>query len=202
MLPRRPSQAPAPGHRCVLRPRAAQRRRAFATIALGVLALAGTGCHRRVVQAAPPVTNMPAPNPPARAARDISPPDIPLEFPNEFSTVASLFPPLPQPTPVRSRPAVTEAPAPEPAPPQISPRLSPQDQAEAERRTNEDIGATEQNLQATYGKQLNSVQHDLIEKIYGFLAQAREAVRAGDWVRARNLAQKARVLSVELANSL
>ncbi len=71
----------------------------------------------------------------------------------------------------------------------------------AERRTYEDINAAERNLQLAYGKQLNTAQHDLVEKIRGFLGQAREAIRAGDWVRARTLAQKAQVLSVELANS-
>jgi len=72
----------------------------------------------------------------------------------------------------------------------------------AERRTNEDINAAERNLQLAYGKQLNTGQHDLVEKIRGFLGQARESIRAGDWVRARTLAQKAQVLSVELVHSL
>jgi len=40
-----------------------------------------------------------------------------------------------------------------------------------------------------------------VEKIRGFLGQAREAMRDGDWLRARNLAHKAEVLSAELANS-
>ena len=57
-------------------------------------------------------------------------------------------------------------------------------------------------MQATYGKQLNAVQNDLLEKVRGFLGQAREAARAGDWQRALNLAEKAQVLSVELVNSL
>ena len=32
-------------------------------------------------------------------------------------------------------------------------------------------------------------------------AQARDAGKSGDWTRAQNLAQKARLLSIELANS-
>ncbi len=53
-----------------------------------------------------------------------------------------------------------------------------------------------------YGKTLSAAQSDLVEKIHAFLGQAREALRASDWVRARNLAQKAKVLSIELAGSL
>jgi hypothetical protein len=57
-------------------------------------------------------------------------------------------------------------------------------------------------LQAAAGKKLNAAQKDLVEKINGFLGQAREAIVAGDWVRAKNLAEKARVLSDELVKSL
>ena len=59
----------------------------------------------------------------------------------------------------------------------------------------------EENLQKAGGRQLNAAQKDLTEKISGFLAQAHEAILADDWVRAQTLAEKARVLSVELVNS-
>ncbi len=49
---------------------------------------------------------------------------------------------------------------------------------------------------------MNASQNDLVAKIAGFLAQAHEAIRTGDWVRAQNLAQKAQVLSDELVKSL
>jgi hypothetical protein len=84
----------------------------------------------------------------------------------------------------------------------MSPRLSPAEMAELERKTNAAISAAEKNMQTTFGKQLNATQNDLLEKIRGFLGQAREAARAGDWQRALNLAEKAQVLSVELVNSL
>jgi len=70
------------------------------------------------------------------------------------------------------------------------------------RRTQEEISAAEKNIAAAHGKILTPAQQDLLEKIRGFLAQAREAMQAGEWVRAQNLAQKARVLSVELASLL
>jgi len=84
----------------------------------------------------------------------------------------------------------------------MSVQLSPAELATYQRSTNEDISTAEKNLQQAYGRDLNASQHDLVEKIRTFLGQAREGIRESDWVRARNLAQKARVLSVDLVNSL
>ena len=159
-------------------------------IALALLlaaTLAVSGCKKRTVHAATPA-------PPAEPAPTPEPkPETP---PAPSLSPAPISPPA-KPAPAKPRPDPAK-----PAPPQISPGLSPQEQAAAERATNEDINVAERNLQAVYGKQLNAAQHDLVEKIRGFLGQAREAMRASDWVRARNLAQKARVLSTELLNSL
>jgi len=161
------------------------------TMALGV-----SGCKKRTAHAAPPAV---APAPPAQPVPTPSmPPESKPEAPPETPPVPAPAPPSVKPAPAKPRPPDP----PKPAPPQISPRLSPQEQAAAERHTNEDINVAERNLQVAYGKQLNASQHDLVEKIRGFLGQAREAMRAADWVRARNLAQKAQVLSVELVSSL
>ena len=158
--------------------------------------LGASGCKKRTVHAAPPV---PAPAPPAEPAPATPAPPEPKPEPQPEPAPAPppVVPPPAKPTPVKPRPD-----PPKPAPPQISPGLSPEEQAAAERRTGEDINVAERNLQAAYGKQLSAAQHDLVEKIRGFLGQAREAIRASDWVRARNLAQKARVLSAELIQSL
>jgi hypothetical protein len=40
-----------------------------------------------------------------------------------------------------------------------------------------------------------------VGKIRSFLSQSRDASKDGDWARAQNLAQKARLLSNELINS-
>lgn len=80
--------------------------------------------------------------------------------------------------------------------------MSPQEQAAAQKQTNESIDAAERNLRAALGRQRTPTQSDLVEKIHGFLGQAREAIRDGDWLRAKILAQKAQVLSAELVNSL
>lgn len=49
---------------------------------------------------------------------------------------------------------------------------------------------------------MSAAQRDLIEKIHSFVSQSRDAGKDGDWARAENLAQKARLLSAELINSL
>ena len=49
---------------------------------------------------------------------------------------------------------------------------------------------------------MNAAQQDLAGKIRSFTDQARDAGKGGDWTRAQNLAQKARLLSIELINSL
>lgn len=84
----------------------------------------------------------------------------------------------------------------------MSPSLTPAEEAAYRQKTNEALAAAEKNLQTVRGKRLNAAQHDLVEKVRGFLAQAREAMATGDWVRAQNLAQKAQVLSQELVSTI
>jgi hypothetical protein len=115
---------------------------------------------------------------------------------------------VPRPKPVKpSKPATepaveTPVEAAHPPAPQISPQLTPEDQATYQRKMNEDIGVAERNLQQAAGKTHSAAQDDLREKIRRFIEQSREAGKAGDLVRAQTLAQKARLLSVELVESL
>ena len=178
-------------------------------MAILICVAAGTvvGCKRNVVRAAPtPVSPVLAPEPE---------PQPPLDLEAPLTTNAILFPlemippPPPDiiaiaPQPVRPRPsAPVEPPKPkEPEPPLISPQLSAGQLAVAQRRTGDDIRGAERNLQLANGKSLNAAQQDLAEKVRGFLAQAQEAIRAADWIRAANLAQKAQILSSELLKSL
>jgi len=80
--------------------------------------------------------------------------------------------------------------------------MSPAEEAEQKSQTQKSIAEAEANLRRTAGKQLNDTQRDMVEKIQNFLAQAREASEVPDWNRARILAEKARLLSTELVNSL
>ena len=85
--------------------------------------------------------------------------------------------------------------------PQFVPDLSPQESASSQQQTEENLNATERSLAAVAGKSLNGAQTDLLSKVRSFLTDAREAARAGDWARARDLSGKARVLSDQLAGS-
>jgi len=187
--------------------RRSNRRVALAVVLLGV-ALFASGCKKRTVQAAPPVVvAQPAPAQPQPEAKQpevksepapTTPAPTPIAPASKPTSPRVTTPVKPAPTP----PLETAPATPKVAPPQISPRLSPAEVAEYQKKTEEAIAAAERNLQRSYGRQLNAAQTDLAEKIRGFLAQAHEASRAADWIRARNLAEKAQVLSVELVNSL
>jgi outer membrane biosynthesis protein TonB len=164
------------------------------------------GCaSKHIVRAAPPSVSTPPPD-------ETSPMPSP-EAPPPVSTTEEPAPEVPSPAPPPSpgkrpaaprRPAQTETadPAPaKPAAPQISPQLSARELDATKKNTTANIMTAEQNLQLANGKQLSAAQNDLTEKIKGFLSQAHEAIKADDWVRAQNLAEKARVISAELVKS-
>jgi hypothetical protein len=164
------------------------------------------GCRRNIVRAAPPsVATPPSTEPFPQPTVVDQQPAVASAEPPDVTSPAQPVPavgeqPRPRP-PVEAEAAAPKA-EPEPEPIQIAPQLSAKDQAAAVRTTTDDIRIAERNLQLAYGRQMNASQNDLVGKIAGFLAQAHEAIRAGDWVRAQNLAQKAQVLSVELVKSL
>lgn len=83
----------------------------------------------------------------------------------------------------------------------LAPQLSAQETLDAQRETNQDVSVAEKNLSSARGRSLNPVQSDIASKVRGFIADAKDAARAGDWDRARSLAKKAQVLSQELVDS-
>ena len=171
------------------------------------VALAVSGCaSKHIVSAAPPSVS----SPPPEASEPMPVPETPppaktaAEPPPAEPSPAPPLVPAKRVAPPRPRPSQTdtgEAAAPKPAPPQISPQLSARDLAATKTNTTSNITTAEKNLQLAGGRQLNAAQKDLADKISGFLGQAHEAIMADDWVRAQNLAEKARVLSVELVKS-
>jgi len=86
--------------------------------------------------------------------------------------------------------------------PLIVPQISAQESATAQQEFGASLAAAEGNLGSVRGKKLSAAQTDMANKTKGFIEDAREAARAGDWARARALAKKAQVLSEELARSL
>lgn len=180
------------------------------------VSLGAAGCARNHVQATVPVQT--APTPPQGSVRpmttapdtDATPPPDPETAPPAIPTASAppepmVIAPSKPPAPHQKREArpaqVDQQPTEHPAP-QISPQISPTDQSLYARKTSEDIAAAERNLQQTTGKNLSPAQQDMADKIRSFVAQSRHASKSGDWDRAQNLAQKARVLSNELLNSL
>ncbi len=167
-------------------------------VALLCLAAMGiSGCRRNIVRAAPPSVASPPDTEPFPQPTAVN--QQPASAPAEPPEVAQPAGPVPtvggqaRPRPPAEAEAAKPKTEPEPQPPQIAPQLSANAQAAAVRTTTDDIRIAERNLQTAYGRQLNASQNDLVDKIAGFLAQAHEAIRAGDWVRAQNLAQKAQV---------
>jgi hypothetical protein len=177
-------------------------------ILLCAAALGTAGCgSKHIVRAAPPSVSTPPPDiaePMPVPAATAPPAEAPAEPPPAAAAPAPPLVPAKRPAPPRPRPAQTdtaEAPLPKPAPPQISPQLSPRDLAVTKANTTKSLKAAEENLQLASGRQLNPAQKDLADKIAGFDSEAHAAIMADDWVRAQNLAEKARVLSVELVKT-
>jgi hypothetical protein len=162
------------------------------------------GCFTRRPAAKPIAYYVPVEHPKVRVATAVeleAPPDIPSEVPEApAELVISRSAP--------ARPHVAPPPAPEPAPvekasePVIAPELTKQEVNAAMAETQRNLEQMEKNLTLAWGRKLNASQQDLISKVRGFAESAREAMRNGDWVRAKNLSKKAQVLSEELAASL
>lgn len=190
----------------------------WAALALACsLAFGAAGCTHEHVHAAVPVASAPIPPAPDADRPMTIAPDTDATPPLEAEAVPPKIPSAAQPpAPVvidpSSPPAPRRKPEEHPAPsgeqpaeqhaPQISPQISATDQSNYARKTADDLAAAERNLEQTNGKHLSAAQQDLADKIRSFVTQSRDASKGGDWDRAQNLAQKARLLSTELLNSL
>jgi outer membrane biosynthesis protein TonB len=173
---------------------------------LCAVSAAMAGCaSKHIVRAATPSISSPPPEETSPMPPPATPPPVNTTEEPAPEVPSPAPPPVPAkrpPAPRRPAPAETADPTPaKPAPPQISPQLSARDLEATKKNTTANITTAEQNLQLANGKQLSAAQKDLTEKIKGFLSQSHEAIMADDWVRAQNLAEKARVLSAELVKS-
>ena len=132
-----------------------------------------------------------------------------LDTPPEIATEGVAAPPelaIARSAPAKPRVAPTPAAEPGKAEKQPEPGIAPEFSAEeaqsAKAETQRNLDMMEKNLTLSSGKRLNASQEDLVSKVRGFAENAREAMKSGDWVRAKNLSKKAEVLSEELAASL
>jgi hypothetical protein len=134
--------------------------------------------------AAPPVLFADAPAPPLTGVPGLRAPSAPPKPPAEQ--------PSPQPVPGASHPPA----------PQISPQMSQQAQQALQRQINDDLSVAGGNLQQANGRSLSSTQQALLGTARSYVQQARDAAKDGDWVRAQNLAHKARLASIDFVSSL
>ncbi len=109
---------------------------------------------------------------------------------------------IPRSGPVKPRVAPTPAAEPPPVEkatePLIVPDLTTEQLNAAQAETQRSLDAAESRLAQTQGKRLDATQEDVASKVRGFMNSAREAMKSGDWVRAKNQAKKAEVLSEQL----
>jgi hypothetical protein len=80
----------------------------------------------------------------------------------------------------------------------ISPRMSDKQQADETRKIAVLLSSAETNLQKVSGRTLNDSQEEMAKQIRMYMEQSKQASGQGDLQRAKNLASKANLLSVEL----
>jgi hypothetical protein len=107
----------------------------------------------------------------------------------------------PRPRSAMPSSARNDAEKPDAPAPVIAPQLTAEETSSAQQETNASLSIAEKNLALTQGKRFSAAQADLVSKVKGFIANAREAARINDWTQARSLAKKAQVLSEELLAS-
>lgn len=157
------------------------------------------------VHAAPVIVPLEPPVPVALPETTKSPASIPAPTaPGPKNPEPATPPPglIPKPDTLK-RPATVTPDEPErPAAPQISPQISASDQAELTKQTQQYVADAQQNLHRADGRELNASQRDMVDKIRGFLDQAQDAIHTSDWSRAKNLSQKAYLLSLDFVKTL
>ncbi len=141
-------------------------------------------------------------------AHPLTPSGVASETPGEAPDIevesVEMPPRLATPRGGPARPRVVAAPPVEPPPvekaaePMILPDLTADQLNAAKAETQQSLDAAEAKLGETQGKQLNATQEDVASKVRGFMESAREAMKNGDWVRAKNQAKKAEVLAMQL----
>lgn len=161
------------------------------------------GCATRRTEVKP-VVNFVTP------VRPVLPPstETELEPPPDFQSPPPLeAPEIAQDSEQPAKPHVVAPTAPEPAEtdkpvPTIAPEVTTEEMITAKAATQHSLDIAEKGLTMAQGKKLNPTQADLASKVRGFADNAREAMRSGDWERAKNLAKKAELLSQQLTASL
>jgi len=133
--------------------------------------------------------------------------ESPVDAPDLEVESVEMPPRLAAPRGGPARPRVAAAPPAEPpqvekaADPIILPDLTADKLNAAKAETQQSLDAAESKLGQTQGRQLNATQEDVASKVRGFMESAREAMKNGDWERAKNQAKKALVLAMQLTGN-
>lgn len=86
--------------------------------------------------------------------------------------------------------------------PQIVPTLTPSEQQNYQRQADSDASFAQQVLAQAQKHQLDAEQRGWRDLVQSYLNQSQAAGKAGDWAGAQKLAEKARLTSTQLLNSL
>jgi hypothetical protein len=198
-------------------PSRGKRYRTFlAMVTAGVL-LACAGCvHTRTVDLLPPA---PPPQPTSERPMNVAP-DTDATPPHPAAPSAPEIsenltpPPIADGIPVTAGPSAPPRPAtehaaehgPEPVDRtpalQIVPTISPSEQQNYQRQTDSDAAFAQQVLAQAEKHQLDAQQRGWRDLVQSYLKQSQDAGKAGDWAAAQSFAQKARLTSTQLLNSL
>lgn len=139
--------------------------------------------------------------PPYTPANEGDLPDLQMEI-AATSKLASMRMTPARPRTAAAQPVEPNTPPNKPPEPILAPQMSVEETESARRLTQQSLEIADRNLAAARGRNLNAAQSDLASKVRGFMDDAREAIGNVDWTRARALANKAQVLSEELARTL
>lgn len=82
---------------------------------------------------------------------------------------------------------------------QIAPAISKEQEQKARANTAQLLASTDANLKSLTGRQLTPAQQGMADQVRSYVRQAKSAADSGDFPRARTLANKALLLSGELA---
>ena len=83
--------------------------------------------------------------------------------------------------------------------PELAPGTHGEQAVHGPDNTKQLLASTDANLKSVADRQLTSAQQGMVEQIRNYMAQSKAAADSGDLDRAHTLANKAHLLSVELA---
>jgi hypothetical protein len=113
--------------------------------------------------------------------------------------IAKATPPAqPATEPAATAPAAQPAPAQPAAAPPLSATITTEGSQRQQNEAEEMLAKTDANVRSVT-RELSEEEKAMLRQIESFVQQARDALKVGDTVRAHNLAQKAHLLSTELA---